>query len=329
MATVGIAAAARLAGVNASTVHRAMRAGRLSYTTDPAGKRRIDVAELGRVFELKSAEAVDFPGANGTIAGNGARTVQRKTAHSGENDALHRLLDERERTIAQYLETIRDLRHRLDLEAAERRQLSERLAGLLTARAAPGTAAVPGSAGEPAAANFAQCEVSSPAPSARAGLVIPPAPWWRRWVKDQRGAIAGMAVPRLAGINDRANDSWLPLRAIARAAGEAWAVRADAAALSVSADREETEDNPNVLLLRDIRTVLAGHADDWVSGALLAGWLVGMPDRPWGEWGRPPRLLTQNALARLLRPFEIYPGSNGIGRGYQRKHFDSAFDRYL
>ena len=67
MASIGIAAAARLAGVNASTVHRAMQSGRLSYSTDSAGHRRIDVAELGRAFELKSGRDPDLLGDTGTI----------------------------------------------------------------------------------------------------------------------------------------------------------------------------------------------------------------------------------------------------------------------
>ena len=67
MPTVGIAEAARLAGVNQSTVHRAMRAGKLSYTTNGAGKRRIDVAELDRTFGVKDAEAL--LGGGGKVTG--------------------------------------------------------------------------------------------------------------------------------------------------------------------------------------------------------------------------------------------------------------------
>jgi hypothetical protein len=134
MATVGIAEAARMAGVAQSTVHRAMQAGRLSYTTDPAGKRRIDVSELQRVFEIKSAEAAGLMGGNGALPGNDARTVRRKAAHRAETEALQRVLDERERTVARLDETIRDLRARLDASEAERRQLSERLTGLLAHR---------------------------------------------------------------------------------------------------------------------------------------------------------------------------------------------------
>jgi hypothetical protein len=52
MAQIGLSEAARLVGKNQSTIHRAMKAGRLSYTTGPAGERRIDTAELARVFAI-------------------------------------------------------------------------------------------------------------------------------------------------------------------------------------------------------------------------------------------------------------------------------------
>ena len=157
MPTVGIAEAAKLAGVNQSTVHRAMRSGRLSYSTDPTGKRRIDVAELGRVFELK-AEADSTMLGNGALSGNGARTVQSKGTHSADLAALRQVLDERERTVARLDETIRDLRDRLDASEAERRRAQERLTGLLTHRQAGSVPAVAGTAG----------------PLRRES-------WWRRW----------------------------------------------------------------------------------------------------------------------------------------------------
>jgi hypothetical protein len=42
MAAIGLADAARLVGRNPSTIHRAMKAGRLSYVKDAAGERRIE-----------------------------------------------------------------------------------------------------------------------------------------------------------------------------------------------------------------------------------------------------------------------------------------------
>ena len=56
MALVGLKRAAELTGKNQSTIHRAMKAGRLSFTSSEAGERLVDTAELHRVFPIKSTE---------------------------------------------------------------------------------------------------------------------------------------------------------------------------------------------------------------------------------------------------------------------------------
>ena len=154
MPTVGIAEAARLAGVNQSTVHRAMRAGKLSYTTDVAGKRRIDVAELGRAFAIRLPAEATSRGGNGALPGNSAHTVRSNdrqyaaaTMPVGEIAAL-------QARISEQAETIRALWQRLDKSEAERERIQERLNGLLTHRQAGSVPAV-----------FPRV----------------PRSWWRRW----------------------------------------------------------------------------------------------------------------------------------------------------
>jgi hypothetical protein len=87
-----------------------MTSGRLSFSLDETGERRIDVAELERVFGVEPA-------------GNGAAPVQSNATHHPEVAMLQRWLDDRD-------ETIRQLWHRLDSEVEERR----RLLALLTDR---------------------------------------------------------------------------------------------------------------------------------------------------------------------------------------------------
>lgn len=50
MAQLSISAAARAIGRDRSTIHRALKSGRLSSTLDEQGNPRIDTAELQRVF---------------------------------------------------------------------------------------------------------------------------------------------------------------------------------------------------------------------------------------------------------------------------------------
>jgi hypothetical protein len=116
MAIVGLAEAAKLTGRNQSTVHRAMKTGRLSYTVSDTGERQIDTAELDRVFRIKS---------NGAMPDAMAQSVQSHDAQPGAVALLREQLDDRDATI-------RDLRARLDASEAERRTVQARLTALLT-----------------------------------------------------------------------------------------------------------------------------------------------------------------------------------------------------
>ena len=51
---------------------------------------------------------------------------------------------------------------------------------------------------------------------------------------------------------------------------------------------------------------------------------------PWADFNR-GKVLSPTGLARLLRPFDVYPGplSSGQARGYRLSQFDEAFSRYL
>ena len=57
MALLNLTAAAQAAGVNRSTVARALKNGRLSATNNEMGERCIDTAELMRVFGPLKADA--------------------------------------------------------------------------------------------------------------------------------------------------------------------------------------------------------------------------------------------------------------------------------
>jgi chromosome segregation ATPase len=54
MAKVGAQRAAELTGRSKSTIQRAMNTGKLSFETDPNGRRVIDVSELERAFGLEN-----------------------------------------------------------------------------------------------------------------------------------------------------------------------------------------------------------------------------------------------------------------------------------
>lgn len=120
MAEIGLAEAARLTGKNRSTLHRAMKTGRLSYTVNDAGERRIDVAELQRVFDLRSPPATLVNGA--TLAATPA-PLQRHSAQPGEVAALREVIERQDATIRDLRATVADQRDDLHRAADERRAL--------------------------------------------------------------------------------------------------------------------------------------------------------------------------------------------------------------
>jgi hypothetical protein len=90
VALAGLSEAAKPTGRNQTTIHRAMKAGRLCYTVGEAGERRVDTTELDRVFGVKI---------NGAPAAAMVQPVQSHVTPVREIELLQRLLDDRDATI--------------------------------------------------------------------------------------------------------------------------------------------------------------------------------------------------------------------------------------
>jgi len=141
------------------------------------------------------------------------------------------------------------------------------------------------------------------------------------------------ARPEIPGVlNDRAEESWEPLLAIADLAGGAWPARARQAATELSGDAEDDEDAAGVLLLRDIRETFRSREDDRLSSADLASELCLIETSPWGDIRG--KALDARRLARRLRPFKIHPRTVRLHdgttpKGYLLEQFQDAFSRYL
>jgi hypothetical protein len=89
------------------------------------------------------------------------------------------------------------------------------------------------------------------------------------------------------------------------------------------------------LLLGDTRDVFDSLVSDVdrISSAHLIERLCKIMPRPWGEYGKKKKELTQNQLARLLKPLAIVPQVLRIGTetpsGYYRHQFVEAWERFL
>ncbi len=86
------------------------------------------------------------------------------------------------------------------------------------------------------------------------------------------------------------------------------------------------------MLLTDIRSVFEEKGCDRMTSADLIAALVAVTDRPWGECNH-GKALTQNQLARRLKPFGVHPKNVGPKRdqakGYTLESFADAFKRYI
>jgi hypothetical protein len=154
-----------------------------------------------------------------------------------------------------------------------------------------------------------------------------------RWTADNEVAIAATEPEMPSGIFNRAADNWRPLLSVATVAGGGWLARGQTAALAGVA--AEIDDAALLeLLLADIRAIFADRQLERMPSAALAEALAEMDGRPWAEFGRNEKPITQNRLARLLKPLKIAPDSIRIDekrtpKGYYFNQFEEAFSRYL
>ena len=162
-----------------------------------------------------------------------------------------------------------------------------------------------------------------------------------RWTDDNTDSIlAGRSdVVYLSGLDDRARDAWEALLAIADCAGGEWAGengRAWQAAAAVSANIDD-ETGAREMLLADIHTTFgrAGDREAMTTEDILRS-LNEMEGRPWPEWRRGAPL-TARGLAKLLKPFDIAPGTirvdgiataGGTAKGYKRSAFSDVWESY-
>jgi hypothetical protein len=151
-----------------------------------------------------------------------------------------------------------------------------------------------------------------------------------RWAQDHGERVGAIDPPVPAGLYNRAADNWRPLLAIAEAVDGLWPERAYSAALkTVGGDADEA--SRLELLLGDIRDVFDELKVDTVLSAELIENLVEIVPRPWAEYGKSGKPITQNKLVRLLKPLGILPENVGRNRvrHYRRERFEEAFGRYL
>ena len=129
-------------------------------------------------------------------------------------------------------------------------------------------------------------------------------------------------------LNDRAEDVWDPLLAIADMAGGAWPEVARQAATELSGDANRPDVDIGVQLLRDIYEVWP-VGDPFIATLDLLFKLTALVEQPWATISRGGASMTPHKLAHLLKGFGISSRpNNGAVRGYDRERFHDAWVRY-
>jgi hypothetical protein len=143
-------------------------------------------------------------------------------------------------------------------------------------------------------------------------------------------------------LSDRQADVCEPLLAIADLAGGNWPEASRRAVIELCTQAQANDDSVGVKLLADIKRMFSPPDDDGeplpeidrIASCDLAKGLGEMEDRPWAEWGKSGRPITQPQLARLLSRYDIAPKTIRLhdGRrlkGYGREQFAESWGLYL
>lgn len=153
-----------------------------------------------------------------------------------------------------------------------------------------------------------------------------------RFAEDNAIGICAARPAMIQGLNDRANDCWEPLLAIAEAAGGDWPRMARQAAVVLHGLEGESP-SVGVELLTDIKAIFDKKQATRMFSSHLLDELVADDEAPWATWNR-GKAMAPRQLKTKLSEFGITSKQVRIGyesgkMGYERSDFVEAWGRYL
>jgi putative DNA primase/helicase len=120
-----------------------------------------------------------------------------------------------------------------------------------------------------------------------------------RWAADNMEALKTADPEMPTTLTGRRADNWRHMLAIADLAGGTWPVTARKAAEAMVAD--DDNEVAGILLLQDIRTYFDENKRDRVWSIDLVETLHEMLDRPWPEWGKNGKPISESQVAKRTR----------------------------
>jgi putative DNA primase/helicase len=131
-------------------------------------------------------------------------------------------------------------------------------------------------------------------------------------------------------LNDRAQDNWEPLLAIAEAAGSHWPETARRAALNLNGSGEPISNG--VELLADVKSAFEQDGAQRLSIASLVERLCADELGPWATWNR-GKPISPRQLGKRLDEYGINAKGlridGGVAKGFERDWFKDPWSRYL
>ena len=154
------------------------------------------------------------------------------------------------------------------------------------------------------------------------------------WSSDPevRNRIRDAEPELLDDLEDRANDAWEALFAIADMAGPEWSRIARVAALRLSNNRDDNVSN-DVRLLIDMKAILEDEHIGRIFSGELANALNQLEESPWANYSRGVGI-NQSFIASRLKAFDIRPTQIRIGSDTKKGYvYDDkladVFERYI
>jgi len=153
-----------------------------------------------------------------------------------------------------------------------------------------------------------------------------------RFAEDYSDQVRQARPPLPPSLNDRAQDNWEPLLAIAQVAGGDWLQTGTTAALKLSGSESATQ-TIGTELLADIKEIFDKKAVGRISTADLIKTLCADDEKPWATYNRglpiKPRQIANKMKGYGVMSKTIRFNSVDVAKGYEKNQFDEAFLRYI
>ena len=151
------------------------------------------------------------------------------------------------------------------------------------------------------------------------------------WAAENINTLAAWRRPeRVEGLDDRLQEAWDPLLAIADLAQAGWPEKARNAATALAKGAEDTSEAAHGHLLIEALRSIFGEAAELTSKAICEK-LNADEELPFGGYSDGTGIVPRG-LAKLLKPYGIKPKVIRLGahtpRGYEREDFAEVWQRY-